>query len=551
MSSMITGILCSTVSLLLNKARDKTAAKLQNGGVTDAKIRQFVVRELSDIKTRLDGLSRKDLLSSYRFLKEGVCLLIACLDQWTQSTQEDRGESSTMSSGVASDVLNEVLELTRAVENIKIESCSEYESDKERFKCARIKATEAFCNEALGIDDRIFAAKLRIVSEILENLESPKTAITGCLSFLQDLHSLPPIREMFSVYLNGGAKSLLGKEERAANVKSVMMINNVLFLFTFQMSRKPTDWLTWRVGIIELADRSFNPVLEWQKVASKKSMGGELGQPPNELVLDEEICPCSSAVNSRGEIVVIHGDDEIKIVSTTGKSRLIKLPERTESNFVMQKISGFAVDKDNNIHFVSYLETRTETDVVASYLLNMVDNSYNVKHSCTLDFLEKKSEHFCIDMTINENNEVIMTCRASGNSVYVCDNSGKLKHKFDPSGSHLLRDISTSIKNEIMIPSHDGKALNFYADDGNVTSTIKLPEGHIVWGVAVHYVFGKIVILSYVRGEKSCFLLYYSEEGKLESSKFFCNVTDLIRPNITSHPGGPVAVVRERSITFI
>ena len=551
MSSMITGILCSTVSLLLNKARDKTAAKLQNGGVTDAKIRQFVVRELSDIKTRLDGLSRKDLLSSYRFLKEGVCLLIACLDQWTQSTQEDRGESSTMSSGVASDVLNEVLELTRAVENIKIESCSEYESAKERFKCARIKATEAFCNEALGIDDRIFAAKLRIVSEILENLESPKTAITGCLSFLQDLHSLPPIREMFSVYLNGGAKSLLGKEERAANVKSVMMINNVLFLFTFQMSRKPTDWLTWRVGIIELADRSFNPVLEWQKVASKKSMGGELGQPPNELVLDEEICPSSSAVNSRGEIVVFHGDDEIKIVSTTGKSRLIKLPERTESNFVMQKISGFAVDKDNNIHFVSYLETRTETDVVASYLLNMVDNRYNVKHSCTLDFLEKKSEHFCIDMTINENNEVIMTCRASGNSVYVCDNSGKLKHKFDPSGSHLLRDISTSIKNEIMIPSHDGKALNFYADKGNVTSTIKLPEGHIVWGVAVHYVFGKIVIMSYVRGEKSCFLLYYSEEGKLESSKFFCNVTDLICPNITSHPGGPVAVVRERSITFI
>ena len=35
-----------------------------------------------------------------------------------------------------------------------------------------------------NIKDRIFAAKLRIVSEILGNLDSPESAITGCLSFL-------------------------------------------------------------------------------------------------------------------------------------------------------------------------------------------------------------------------------------------------------------------------------------------------------------------------------------------------------------------------------
>ena len=254
MSSIITGILSSTVGLLWNKARDTTAAKLQDGDVSDEKVREIVVRELNDIKTKLDGLSRKDLLSSYSFLREGVELLNVCLDRSTHSTQEDRGESSTMLSNVASVILNEVLELTRSVEKIKINSRIEYESAKERFKYARIKATEAFCNEALGIHDRIFAAKLRVVSEMLENLEIPKIAITGCLSFLRDLHSLPAIREIFSVYLNGGVKSLLGKEERAANVKSVMMINYVLFQFTFQFANKLTDWLTWRAGIIELAD---------------------------------------------------------------------------------------------------------------------------------------------------------------------------------------------------------------------------------------------------------------------------------------------------------
>ena len=337
MSSIITGILSTTVGLLWNKARDKTAEKLQGGDVTDAKVREIVVRELNDIKTKLDGLSRKDLLSSYSFLSEGVELLNVCLDQ---STQEDRGESSTMpSNDVASAILNEVLALTCAVEKIKIKSCLEYESAKKRFKDARRKATEAFCNEALKIEDRIFAAKLRVVSEILENLESPETAITGCLSFLRDLHNLPAIREIFSVYLNGGVKSLLGKEERAANVKSVMMINSVLFQFTLKFGDKLTDILNWPAGTIELPDRSFNPVLEWQNVSSRKSMGGELGKSPNELVLDEEIDSRCSAVNSHGEIITRHSYDEIKIISRSGKTKVVRLP-KPEGKFVRRRIAS-------------------------------------------------------------------------------------------------------------------------------------------------------------------------------------------------------------------
>ena len=156
MSFIITAILSSTVGLLWNKARNATAAKLQDGDVSDEKIREIVVREINDIKTKLDGLSRKDLLSSYCFLREGVELLNACLDR----TEKDRSESSTMSSDVASAILNEVLELTRAVEKLKIKSGTKYETAKERFKDSRKKATEAFCDEALGIDDRIFAAKL-------------------------------------------------------------------------------------------------------------------------------------------------------------------------------------------------------------------------------------------------------------------------------------------------------------------------------------------------------------------------------------------------------
>ena len=545
MSSIITGILSTTVGLLWNKARDKTAEKLQGGDVTDAKVREIVVRELNDIKTKLDGLSRAHLLSSYSFLREGVELLNVCLDQ---STQEDRGESSTMpSSDVASAILNKVLELTCAIEKIKIKSCAEYESAKKRFEDARREATRAFCNEALKIEDRIFAAKLRVVSEILENLESPKTAITGCLSFLRDLHNLPAIREIFSVYLGGGVKSLLGKEERAANVKSVMMINCVLFQFTFKFDSERSDILNWPAGTIELPDRSFNPVLGWQNVSSRKSMGGELGERPNELVLDEEIDTWCSAVNSHGEIITILGADEIKIISRSGKTKVVELPE-PDGKFVRREISSIAVDKDNVIHIVSTLRSLIETNVVG-YELDVRDDSYNVKHVFVLDFLKKNPERYCfICMSINKNNDIIMI-RNGDPSVYVCDNCGKLKHKFERD-SLYVPVLSISNNNEIMLASDNGKAVNFYTEKGNLTSTIKLPSGCRVSAIAFHYVLGKTIVLAHDWAKKTYVLLCYSETCELESTTLISN--SYHEPtSLTSHPAGPVAVVKKKSITYI
>ena len=244
MSSIVTSILSSTVGLLWNKVRDKTAKHLRDSGITNAQIRQAVVRELNGMDTKLDGLSRKDLLSSYSFLEEGVQLLNASFEKFEQKAaanegNDDRGEiSGTPSSGGGeSDILNEVIKLSRAVGKLEIDSI-EFYSAKERFEDARKEATHAFCNEALNIQDLIFASKLRVVSEIFECLDNPDTAATSCLSFLKKLHGLPDIREIFSVYLNGGVKSVFNKTERAENVKSVMMINYVLYRFVLKFGSK-------------------------------------------------------------------------------------------------------------------------------------------------------------------------------------------------------------------------------------------------------------------------------------------------------------------------
>jgi hypothetical protein len=559
MTSIVTSILSSTVGLLWNNARDSTAAKLKDGDVTDAKIRTIVVRELNDIKTKLDGLSRKDLLSSYRFLKEGVDFLNVSLDKSKleqkavmNPTQQERGETSKMSDDVEFGILSAALELSQAMGKMKIYSDKEFESAKDRFKYARIRGTDAFCNEALNINDRIIAAKLRIASEILECLDSPQTAITGCLSLLQDLHSLPAIREMFSVYLNGGVKSLLGKAERVENVKSVMLINYILFNLNFKFSGTFTDRVTW-TGIIELTDRSFNPILDWQEVSTRKSMGDELSQSPKQLILDYKIYPRLSAVDSHGNVVLgeFVGDNNIKVISrTTAENKLVKLSDPGEGKVFDQGIAGLAVDKNNNVYVVRWLKKRTENSDVESYVLNVLDENYNVKHDGRFDFFQVTSPGLdVVWITINGNNNIIMF-KVRDLHIYVCDNVGQLKHKFEPNTIGVTR-LGISNKDEIMISSSDSTAVNFYSEEGNLKSTIKLPEGHTVHGVAFHYVIRKIIVLTYVKEKCSCFLLCYTETGELETSTIFCKRSIELLPSITSHPSGAVAVVGEDYITFI
>ncbi len=549
MSSIVTSILSSTIGILWDKVRDTTAGKLKNGDVTDVKIFKLVVRELNDLKTKLDGLSRKDILSSFRFLKEGVDLLIVILnksnDEQKGETQDGRGETLRMPSGVEAVFLNEALELSYAMGKLQINSDREFESAKKRFEEARKRATDAFCNQALAIEDRIFAAKLRIVSELLEYLDNPETAIIGCMSFLQELQSLPAVRQIFSVYLRRGVKSKINKAERVEHVKSVMLINYVFYQFVSRFNTKDSFLLAWPT--IEFAGRSFHPILHWQEVSAKTSWGEELIEPPNKLVLNEEIEPFLSAVNGHGEIIVRY-DDSIKIIARTGEVKVIQLPEPGEGKIsqLHQYIAELAVDKNNNVYLVRWLKTTMEGREVNNYVLHVLDEKHDVKYHCTFDLLDAV-DHDRMRIAVNKNNDIIMIKNGDPH-VYVCEATGQLKYKFELD-SKQVPILSLSNKNEIILRS-DARTAHVYTEKGAKKSTITVPEGHQIRGLAFHYLNCKIIVLSEVWEQKSLFLLCYSDAGELESMTFLCNRSTK-EPRITSHPSGPFAVVSERSIILI
>ena len=57
MTSIITTVFKATIGLLVNKGRDVAAERLKDGDVTDQKFLGLIVREIDDIKSKLDGLA--------------------------------------------------------------------------------------------------------------------------------------------------------------------------------------------------------------------------------------------------------------------------------------------------------------------------------------------------------------------------------------------------------------------------------------------------------------------------------------------------------------
>ena len=53
-ASIVTTVFKATIGLLMNKARDKAAERLKEGDVTEQKFRSVIVREIDDIKSKLE-----------------------------------------------------------------------------------------------------------------------------------------------------------------------------------------------------------------------------------------------------------------------------------------------------------------------------------------------------------------------------------------------------------------------------------------------------------------------------------------------------------------
>ena len=414
------------------------------------------------------------------------------------------------------------------------------------FQESNKEATRAFNNEALSTEDRIMATKLRVVSRILESLQDPDAAAATCKVYLEELHRMAAVREMFSAQLEGGMKSLFNKTKRFENVMSVTVINCVVFNFTQKFTKMGASLSHW--PSIELGKRNYNPLV----VLSRKLLAGleESGvQPPNRLTLirgDIVIDIFSDlAVNSKREIITanVRSGTGIMKITTAGEVQFFcRLPPQ-DTKTKGFKISSLAIDGEDNVYIV------TRCDNVHHYKLFVYDAKGNMKHQSPLNCFDEVFGSSKCTIAITKDKKII----ARGNheeQIHVCDSSGDLQYSF-PTKDRDVNLLSISDENEIIVARRLSKFIYIYTEEGNGKRKLEVPNDHYVLGVAFNHVTKEVIVLTDYHGDGSYISNYSTTGDQLKIVPITFEWRDAYYLNLTSHPSGPVALVNKEAIFYI
>ena len=487
MSSIVTAVLKVTIGLLVNKGRDEAVEKLKDGDVTDQQFRGLIVREIDDIKSKLDGLSRKDLLASISFFEEGIEFLYEVFGK-----AKSRSEHSAATTQAACD---EDFFLAKGMKKLEIADLDESAVEalsmaKKRFKDSRRKATEAFKNEALATSDRILAMQYRVMATILETVDNPEHAIARCRVCLKELNSLSAVQKNFDVQLKKGiqaAMSLFGRDERRKIISSVCHLNRVIFDVTQALGKDISFWM-WPV--VDIGEGKIDPLRDRRVAKVLRELGmehccvtpwsfGQEGEEEHRLKK-----PRGIATNSSGQFIV--GDNnEVKMFEiTTGQFiQHFSLPnDDVETELYIWDVAS---DNKDNIYVLVECETKTGSEGFVYEFSNTADlhRKFPVRGKYSYRLTVTNSQVLVLNMF----------------SVTVYDPDGLFVRSFGEAILKKACDITAANDGRVMVVdwNWDGSSVHIFSEDGRHLYNFKLQGGYYDYpSIAFHMVSEHVVINS-------------------------------------------------------
>ena len=381
MSSIVTSVFNATIGWLVNKGRDVTAERLKEGDVADQKIRDLIVREVEDIKSKLDGLSRKDLLAAVDSFQTGIRYFFEAFDV-KPSAQASVGNTDE---NLSEHDLEEALKtVSVAAEMGKLEKMDFNETMKnfffqanKRFEAARNEATKASNNEALKIFDRITAIRYRVMATVLESVvetvgttgdmspSSLKTALTNalpeCEECLHKLHSLPAVQDNFKVELDRGVLNVrgrYGKDERRKIISTVCQVNRAIYNATRAVGRDALVWPFVDTGedkVDPLRDRRISEVLKKVNMEHCCVTPWSLGQEGEE---EHELKnPWGIATNTKKQFLIAdYWDDTVKVFDSNGKFDFRFNPQTDDAYTKLDILDVATAGEDDKIYLLVKLK---------------------------------------------------------------------------------------------------------------------------------------------------------------------------------------------------
>ena len=528
MSAIITAVFKATFGFLVNKARDKAAEKLKEGDVTDKKLRDLIQREINDIKSKLDGLARMNLLASITGFEAGVKYLYQAMDAdagTAMAGTRERGneeELDAVSPASPTRTVNTVALATEmGIMELNEETKMALSHAKKRFQFARQEATRAFSNEALSTLDRIKAIRYRVMAAMLESaLETMgiegdlsslsvssalKNALPECEQCLQELHSLPDVQKNFKVELEKGllkVKGRFGKGERREIISAVCQVNRAIYDVT-QAAGKNGTFLNFPP--VDTGEDIIDPLRDDRVAEVLRKVGMEhccvtpwsFGQEGEEEHKLKD--PGGIATNPDGQFIIADfSDNSVKVFDSIGKFVVQFHPERNDTETDVY-VLDVATDVNSNI----YVLVR----------LGKLGSGLDVQVFSHTAVLLHKFPVWALGFRLAvTNNKVLL---ATDNTVHVYEHEGRYVRTFGKGMRKYAFDITASPDGQVMILDVEDSCVFIFTEDGKQQRKFNINTKDDVYSrIACHPSDEYVVVAGWERVTKHLCVAVYTKDGE-------------------------------------
>ena len=485
MSSIFSAVFKATIGLLVNKGRDKAAEKLKDGDVTDQRIRELIVREIDDIKSKLDGLARRDLLTGISYFRRGVGSLFELLAKAASGSHGSAKNPDVSLRSKATAATRKTVSIAEGFKKLTVTDLDDGDkrqlaNSKEEFKIACLKATEAFNNEALSTSDRIQAMVIRVAATILEKVDYPQDALTACRLCLEELHSMPAVQGSFAVEFEGGFRARFSKAVRSEIIDTVLRLNYVIYDITLMvLGDVDRDMISnWPSVDFKMEKVCVISDLRVRESIRKLGLGPYWVPVPWSFGLGILIAPVGFASNSEAEFIVADQLEGLWVFDNTGRNRYSLDTSSLRHPRLMPL--DVTTDKGDDIYVLTrVLQNYPLSD---SFELNRIQ--YDTLWTWVYCFKKKSREHFIKFplRTLKQAQYHSLTVGYYGNNVLALGNAEREKQSrsevavFEPHGQFLRTfgerilegalDISAANDNRVMVLDRGGDCVQVFSEDG-------------------------------------------------------------------------------------